>query len=87
MHYKSSGLDEAMPELYRLMCLVATMGATSAGVEQGFSCLKNLKSYCRNTMVLERLRNLAIVSIGRKILKSLQKNPHWHKKTSFPTRL
>lgn len=69
-----------MPELYRLMCLVATMGETSAVVEQNFSCLKNLKSYSRNTMGQVRLRNLAIVSMERRILKSLQKNSQWYEK-------
>ena len=42
-------LGSAMPQLYRVFSLVATVGATSAGVERSF-CLKRLKSYTRNTM-------------------------------------
>ncbi|XP_021446987.2 zinc finger MYM-type protein 1 [Oncorhynchus mykiss] len=80
LHFKGCGLNEVMPEVYRLMCLVATIGATSAGVESRFSRLKRLKSYTKNTMGQERLRNLAILSIERRILKSLQKNPHWYER-------
>ncbi len=47
---KDMELDSAMPQLYKLFSLVATIGATSAGVERSFSCLKRLKSYTRNTM-------------------------------------
>lgn len=47
---KSSGLNEAMPQLYRLRCLIATIGVTSAGVECSFSCLKRIKTYTRNTI-------------------------------------
>ena len=42
-------LGSAMPQLYRVFSLVATVGATSSGVERSF-CLKRLKSYTRNTM-------------------------------------
>ncbi|KAL2083806.1 hypothetical protein ACEWY4_021579 [Coilia grayii] len=66
---KSSGLDEAMPQLYRLKCLIATIGVTSAGVERSFSCLKRIKSYTRNTIGQGRLANLAIMSIEKKKTK------------------
>lgn len=79
-YMKANGLDEAMAEVYRLMCLIATVGATSAGAERSFSCLKRIKSYTRNTMGQERLRNLASLSIEKKILKSLQEDPHWYDK-------
>ncbi len=47
---KDMELDSAMPQLYKLFSLVATIGASSAGVERSFSCLKRLKSYTHNTM-------------------------------------
>lgn len=75
---KSSGLDGAMPQLYRLMSLIGTIGATSAGVERSFSCLKRIKTYTRNAMGQERLKHLAIISIEKKILKTLQKDPAWY---------
>ena len=47
---KSSGLDGAMPQLYKHMSLIATIGATSAGAEWSFSCLKRIKTYTQNAM-------------------------------------
>ena len=38
-------LDSSMPQLYKLFSLVATIAATSAGVERSFSGLKRLKFY------------------------------------------
>ncbi|MGH0171430.1 UNVERIFIED_CONTAM: hypothetical protein FKN15_061323 [Acipenser sinensis] len=67
-----------MHQLYKLISLVMTRGATSAGVERSFSCLKRLKSYTRNTMGQERLKNLAILYIEKGIMKALQKNSCWH---------
>ncbi|XP_026110012.1 uncharacterized protein LOC113082684 isoform X1 [Carassius auratus] len=64
---KDMELDSAMPQLYKLFSLVATIGATSAGVERSFSCLKRLKSYTRNTMAIERT-----------LVKSLEKTPSWY---------
>ncbi|MGH0164899.1 UNVERIFIED_CONTAM: hypothetical protein FKN15_069971 [Acipenser sinensis] len=57
--FKRNGLDRAMHQLYKLMCLVATVGATPCGVDRTFSCLERLKSYARNTMGQERFKNLA----------------------------
>ncbi|KAK7175955.1 hypothetical protein R3I93_000270 [Phoxinus phoxinus] len=36
---KDMELDSGMPQLYKLFSLVATIGATSAGVERSFPCL------------------------------------------------
>ena len=77
---KATGLSDAMPEFYRLVSLIATIGITPAGVES-FYFLKRLKTYTRNTIGQERLRNLAILAIERKILKSLGQNPHWYEET------
>ncbi|KAF7691457.1 hypothetical protein HF521_011754, partial [Silurus meridionalis] len=62
---KDMELDSAMPQLYKMFSLVATIGATSAGVERSFSCLKRLKSYTRNTMGQGRLSSLALLAIER----------------------
>ncbi|XDV25509.1 hypothetical protein PO909_029423 [Leuciscus waleckii] len=72
---KDMELDSAMPQLYKLFSLVATIGATSAGVERSFSCLKRLKSYTRNTMGQSRLSSLALLAIERTLVKSLEKMP------------
>ncbi|KAA0722428.1 Thymosin beta-b [Triplophysa tibetana] len=71
-------LDSAMPQLYKLFSLVATIGATSAGVERSFSCLERLKSYTRNTMGQGRLSSLALLAIERTLVKSLEKTPSWY---------
>ena len=63
---KSSGLDGAMPQLYKLMSVFATIGATSAGAERSFSCLKRIKTCTRNAMGQERLTNLGPVSRKRR---------------------
>ncbi|RXN03553.1 zinc finger MYM-type 1-like protein [Labeo rohita] len=75
---KDMELDSAMPQLYKLFSLVATIGATSAGVERSFSCLKRLKSYTRNTMGQGRLSSLALLAIERTLVKSLEKTPSWN---------
>ncbi|ROL42068.1 Zinc finger MYM-type protein 1 [Anabarilius grahami] len=72
---KDMELDSAMPQLYKLFSLVATIGATSAGVERSFSCLKRLKSYTRNTMGQGSLSSLALLAIERTLVKSLEKTP------------
>ncbi|KAA0709690.1 Pro-neuregulin-2, membrane-bound isoform [Triplophysa tibetana] len=72
---KDMVLDSAMPQLYKLFSLVATIGATSAGVERSFSCLKRLKSYTRKTMGQGRLSSLALLAIERTLVKSLEKTP------------
>ncbi len=76
--FKDMELDSAMPQLYKLFSLVATIGATSAGVERSFSCLKRLKSYTRNTMGQGRLSSLALLATERTLVKSLEKTPSWY---------
>ncbi len=75
-------LDSAMPQLYKLFSLVATIGATPAGVERSFSCLKRLKSYTRNTMGQGRLSSLALLAIERTLVKSLEKTPSWYNRVT-----
>ncbi|CAM4687361.1 unnamed protein product [Leuciscus chuanchicus] len=75
---KDMELDSAMPQLYKLFSVVATIGATSAGVERSFSCLKQLKSYTCNTMGQGRLSSLALLAVDRTMVKSLEKTPSWY---------
>ena len=58
---KDMELDSAMPQLYKLFSLVATIGATAAGVERSFSCLKQLKSYTRKTTGKGCLSRLLVI--------------------------
>ncbi|KAA0721387.1 hypothetical protein E1301_Tti020720 [Triplophysa tibetana] len=66
---KDMELDSAMPQLYKLFSLVATIGATSAGVE---------RSFFRKTMGKGRLSSLALLAIERTLVKSLEKTPSWY---------
>ena len=61
-------LDSAMPQLYKMFSLVATIGATSVAVERSFSCLKWLKSYTRNTMGQGRLTSLSLLATERTMM-------------------
>ncbi|XP_037398922.1 suppressor of SWI4 1 homolog [Pygocentrus nattereri] len=79
---KDMELDSAMLQVYKLLSLVATIGATSAGVERSFSCLKRLKSYTRNTMGQGRLSSLALLAIERTLVKSLEKTPCWYNRAT-----
>ena len=49
------------------------LGATSAGVEISFCCLKRLKSYTNKTVGQGRLSSLALPAIERTLVKSLEK--------------
>ncbi|XP_056619959.1 zinc finger MYM-type protein 1-like [Triplophysa dalaica] len=75
--FKSNDLDMAMPELYKLMCLGATIGATSAGVERSFSCLKRTKNYMRSATGQKRLSELALLSIEKSLVKALEGRGSW----------
>jgi hypothetical protein len=75
MFLKDIELDSTMPQLYKLFSLVATIGATSAGVERSFSCLKHPKSYTQETMGQACLSSVALLAIGRggrTVVKSLE---------------
>ena len=63
-------LDERkgwFPNLYRVMCLVAVVPASSNACERSISKLRLIKTYLRSTMRQERLSNLALINIHREI--------------------
>lgn len=66
-----NGLTETFSESQKLACLILTLPSTTASVERSFSCLKRIKTYCRNSMSEERLSSLAIISIEKRLLKNL----------------
>lgn len=67
-----------MPEVTRLMELVATIPATSASTERSFSCLKLVKTYARNTMGQGRLSSLAILNIEKELVKEMEIEVSWY---------
>lgn len=70
MSYRLSLFKVLMPyrdaffELVRLLLIALSIPATSAGCERSFSKMKLIKSVLRNSMLDERLRDLAILSIN-----------------------
>lgn len=68
--YKNELIDD-VPEIYKFLCLVLSIPATSASVERSFSALKRIKSFTRNTMGQSRLNNLSILAIERSLVKDL----------------
>jgi hypothetical protein len=52
--------------------ILLTVPVTVASTERSFSKLKLLKNYLRSTMSQERLNGLAICSIEKKILESIE---------------
>lgn len=66
-----NGLISTFSESQKLACLILTLPSTTASVERSFSCLKRIKTYCRNSMSEDRLSDLAIMSIEKRLLKNL----------------
>ncbi|KAJ4430557.1 hypothetical protein ANN_19145 [Periplaneta americana] len=71
-HITSNGLQEMLPELYKLCNLILTIPVTTAEVERSFSTLKRIKTYARSTMSEDRLSGLAVISIEKEMLKSIK---------------
>ncbi|KAJ4439872.1 hypothetical protein ANN_08001 [Periplaneta americana] len=71
-HITSNGLQEVLPELYKLCNLILTIPVTTAEVERSFSTLKRIKTYARSTMSEDRLSGLDVISIEKEMLKSIK---------------
>lgn len=61
----------AFNETYKLAITIITIPASSAACERTFSCLRRLNNYMRNRITNERLNNLSLISIEKKISKNL----------------
>ena len=61
----------AFPNLVKLLQLSLTIVVSTAECERSFSALKRIKSYLRSTMSTQRLSNLTVLSIERKLSESL----------------
>lgn len=64
-------MDSIFPKIYKIYSLVLTISPTSVQCERIFSKLKLTKTYLRSTMHQERLEDLIIMSVERKILDEL----------------
>lgn len=68
----SQNIATAFSQMERLLRLCLTVGMTTSSVERSFSRLKNIKTYCRNTMGQQRLSALAKIAIERSLVKDLE---------------
>ena len=55
------------PNIYRILCLIAVVPASSNSCERSMSTLRVLKNYLRSTMTQERFSSLALAYINRDI--------------------
>ncbi|CAF2115441.1 unnamed protein product, partial [Rotaria magnacalcarata] len=60
------------PNIHFLLVFLATLPVTTSSAERAFSSLKRIKTYCRSTMVEDRLNGLAVAFIH----KNVEINPH-----------
>lgn len=79
--FVENDFSDIFPEAFRLFVLIATIPATTVGVEQNFSCLKRIKNYLRNSMSQSRLSSLAVMSIEKELLVQLYKSEDFLDKT------
>lgn len=59
--------SEFFPNVYHLLCVLATLPVSTSTPERTFSTLRRLKNYLRNPMKQERLTGLALLSVHREI--------------------
>ena len=65
------GLNTAVPNVAIALRIALTIPTTVASGERSLSKLKLIKNYLRTTMTQERLNSLAMISIERGIVQSL----------------
>lgn len=68
---KNHFMSCSFPEICTALMLFVTIPVTTASAERSFSKLKLIKTYLRNSMGQDRLRNLAILSIENSMARSL----------------
>ena len=64
-------MSSSFPEMCTAFLLFVTIPLTTDSSERSFSKLKLIKTYLRNSMRQERLRNLAILSIEHSMTRNL----------------
>ena len=67
-------LNKTLPQLWKVVHIMATIPATSYSAEQSFSCFQRLKTYLRSTMSINRLSSLAIINIEQQLCNKVDIN-------------
>lgn len=65
-------MDTAFPTTVTTLRILLTLPVTVASGEQSFSKLKLIKDYLRSQMTQDRLVNLAVISIEKKLVDELE---------------
>lgn len=64
-------LKEHFPEIFKLFKIYLSAAINTATGERSFSTLKLLKTYLRNSMIQQRLSDLAVISINSDIVNKI----------------
>jgi len=64
-------MKEAFPKLVKLLQIALTVVVSTAECERSFSCLKRTKMYLRSSMSEQRLDDLAVLFIEKKMVSNL----------------
>ena len=68
-----NGLVNVLSETFKLLVLFFTIPLTTSSAERSFSTLKRVKTFLRSTMSNVRLDSLALISIEKELLKTIDK--------------
>lgn len=63
-----------------LISLILSLPPTSVSVERSFSALKRIKTFSRNTIGQNRLKNLSLIAIEKDFVKQLQEQSNFYDK-------
>ena len=66
--FMENNLSEVFSETVTLLKIIITTPMTTAEAERGFSTLKRVKTFLRNTMTQERLNALAMLSMEKRLV-------------------
>jgi len=73
IYCKNNDLIKSVGEAFKLALLIESIPASSASAERSFSSLKKLKTTIRSSMLQQRLTNLSLIYIEKKLLQDLMK--------------
>ena len=74
-YFCETKLCDVFVEITKLCELMIGIPVTSAAIEKSSSALKRIKTYLRTTLLQQRLSNLALLSIEKKLLIKFLKIP------------
>lgn len=77
---QSEVLRDTFPQILNLSSLLLTLPITVASVERSFSALKRIHTYLRNSQTEDRLSDLALLSIEKRLLLKIKNRPNFYEK-------